>query len=650
MNKKFIIFILMIITIFNLKTSSFALTTLYETTKEEKISSGVTLKNYDRFTEKGWLNINILEVDLDDKNTSVGLLTSENGLNTFQTVLEMAKNNASIAAINGDFFSGKSTNGYTVGLSIADGEFLTSTYIENEKKDEFASFILTENNETFIDYFNNIITLKSKNNDTTLLIKEYNRLSTNYDTIPVIYTSKWGKKSIGSFSYLDITEMLVVNNKVKEIVTGAEGLEIPENGFVVSTCGANAELLKNNFKVGDKITLDIDLGINIEKVKMAISGGAILVEDGKTPIFSANISGTHPRTALGISKDSKTLYLITVDGRQKNSIGMTQTELSEFLIEKNIYTALNLDGGGSTTMVAQKLGEKYLSIINSPSDVTLRKVTNAIGIFNTSKTSSLSNLIIESSEENVFVNCERELKIKGYDKNYNPIEIDLEDIKWSTSGVNGKIENGKLIAGDEAGTINITAQKGKVKATISIDILSSPNEITIEPKISHVEKNEKVKLSITAKNKNGYYATIKNSELTWKVLSGDGEILDGTYIPKKDGIHLIEVSAGNTKSYAIVEAMQTKETKVDYISNNNFKFISYPKEVSGEITKVNSDFINLNYDFTKTSATRAAYIRFKEPIKLNENYLNLSFDVISKENRGVEVILRKKIVVYSAGR
>jgi hypothetical protein len=134
-----------------------------------------------------------------------------------------------------------------------------------------------------------------------------------------------------------------------------------------------------------------------------------------------------------LTKDNKTLYLITVDGRQKNSIGMTQTELAEFLIEKNIYNALNLDGGGSTTMVAQKLGDTSLSVINSPSSGALRKVVNGIGIFNASKKSSLSNLLIEVSEENVFVNCERELIIKGYDKYYNPVEVDIEDIKWSIS-------------------------------------------------------------------------------------------------------------------------------------------------------------------------------------------------------------------------
>lgn len=381
MNKKIIISMITIFLVC-LSTSSFALTTLHENIESERISSGVILKNYNRLSEKGWLDINILEVDLKDKHTSIGVLNSENGLNTFQTVLDMAQNNESIAAINGDFFSGTSINGYTVGLSVSDGKLLTSTYNGNETKNEFASFILDEDANAYIDYFKNEITLKSEDTNEILKVKEYNRFSSNYDTRPAIFTSDWGEKSIGSFSYLPITEMVVKNNKVVEIRTNMEGATIPENGFVLATTGSNAEFIKNNFKKGTKIELSVDFGIDLDKVQTAISGGAILVKDGKIPEkFSSNISGTHPRTAIGLSEDGETLYLITVDGRQKSSIGMTQTELAEFLIEKNIYQAINLDGGGSTTMVANKLGDTSLSIINSPSSGVLRKVTNALRNF-----------------------------------------------------------------------------------------------------------------------------------------------------------------------------------------------------------------------------------------------------------------------------
>ena len=502
MNKKIIISIITIL-LLGLCNCSYALTTLHETSKIERISSGVVLNNYTRLSEKGWLNINMIEVNLNDKYTSIGLLNSENGLNTFQTVLEMAKNNESIAAINGDFFSGTSVNGYTVGLSVSDGKLLTSTYNGNENKNEFASFILDEDNNTYIDYFKNIITLKSNDTNEILNIKEFNKPSSNYDTRPAIYTSEWGEKSIGSFSYLPITEVVVENNIVTEIRNNQDGANIPKDGFVLATTGANAEFVNNNFKIGTRVELEINLGIDIEKIQTAISGGAILVKNGEIPTFSSNISGTHPRTAIGLSKDGNSLFLITVDGRQKKSIGMTQTELAEFLIEKGIYTAINLDGGGSTTMVAQKLGDTALSIVNLPSSGTLRKVTNALGVFNASKKSSLSNLIIEIPEDNVFAECTMDLKVKGYDKYYNPIEISIDDITWSTSGVSGKVENGKLIAGADAGTITLNAKKGKISTSINVDILSSPNEITIYPKNSYIQKNENVKFEITAKNKIG---------------------------------------------------------------------------------------------------------------------------------------------------
>ena len=170
LNKKIIISIITILML-GLCSNSYALTTLYETTNIERVSSGVILKNFNRLTEKGWLNINMLEVNLNDKYTSVGILNSENGLNTFQTVLEMAKNNESIAAINGDFFSGTSVNGYTVGLSVSDGKMLTSTYNGNENKNEFASFILDESGNAYMDYFKNIITLKSNDTNEILYVK-----------------------------------------------------------------------------------------------------------------------------------------------------------------------------------------------------------------------------------------------------------------------------------------------------------------------------------------------------------------------------------------------------------------------------------------------------------------------------------------------
>ena len=464
-------------------SSVFALEKLYEKETSEIISSGVTLKSYDRFTDKGWLAINIVEVDLKDKNTSVGLMNSENGLMTFQTVMQMAKENKAIAAINGDFFNGTATKGNTIGLSISDGEFLTSTYYENEIKDTFATFVLDEKDNAWFDYFHNKITIENTKNDEMFAIGEYNKVSSNY-IYPVIYTKEWGEFSIGNVDNgIPLTEMVVKNGKVTEIRENGEPVKIPSNGYVVSTIGETAEKMKEVFSKNNKVKLNIDLELDIDKVEMAVSGGAMLLVDGEVPTkFSSNITGSNPRTAIGLSEDEKTLYLITVDGRSDKSIGMTQTELAEFLKEKEIYTAMNLDGGGSTTMVARRLGNDFLDVVNNVSSTWQRSVTNAIGVFNTTKTSSLSELLVNVEDTELRVGESTKIDVKGYDKYYNPKKVDFDTLKWEIEGAEVTIKDGLITASGDSGESQITVKKGKVKNTFTINIL--PEQQTFEEMFS----------------------------------------------------------------------------------------------------------------------------------------------------------------------
>ena len=76
----------------------------------------------------------------------------------------------------------------------------------------------------------------------------------------------------------------------------------------------------------------------------------------------------HPRTAIALSRSHK-LLLITIDGRSENGAGMSAKEVTEFLCEYfNPRYALNLDGGGSTTMYIKGSGESLTDVINYPTD------------------------------------------------------------------------------------------------------------------------------------------------------------------------------------------------------------------------------------------------------------------------------------------
>ncbi|MBZ0166635.1 MAG: phosphodiester glycosidase family protein, partial [Candidatus Omnitrophica bacterium] len=117
----------------------------------------------------------------------------------------------------------------------------------------------------------------------------------------------------------------------------------------------------------------------------AISGQRLLVRRGSR---NANMQGPLPqeplpRTAVGIDASGKKVWLVVVDGRQKNySEGLSLFELGDFLQQLGAYYALNLDGGGSTTMVAEMDGR--LKVLNAPYHVHIpmreRPVANALGV------------------------------------------------------------------------------------------------------------------------------------------------------------------------------------------------------------------------------------------------------------------------------
>lgn len=115
-------------------------------------------------------------------------------------------------------------------------------------------------------------------------------------------------------------------------------------------------------------------------MRQLVSGRRRLVDEG-VPMESDGTDlcdDRHPRTAAGFSKDGRTLYLAVVDGRTTISVGMTCPELGALMAELGAWSALNLDGGGSTTMWVEGEG-----VVNSPSDGAQRVVGNHLGILAT---------------------------------------------------------------------------------------------------------------------------------------------------------------------------------------------------------------------------------------------------------------------------
>lgn len=124
------------------------------------------------------------------------------------------------------------------------------------------------------------------------------------------------------------------------------------------------------------------------EVYNAISGHPMLVKGGEPvyqPVCGDYCRTPHPRTAVALDREARRLIIVVVDGRQPNySEGVTLAELSDIILEYGGGTAMNMDGGGSTTLVVEEAsGEPVL--LNSPIDNRIpgreRPVANHLGIF-----------------------------------------------------------------------------------------------------------------------------------------------------------------------------------------------------------------------------------------------------------------------------
>jgi exopolysaccharide biosynthesis protein len=111
--------------------------------------------------------------------------------------------------------------------------------------------------------------------------------------------------------------------------------------------------------------------------QMAITGNKFLVRNGVIEVVDDR--EMHPRTAVGIDEATGEVLVLAVDGRQPDSRGMTMVELANAMVDLGAAEALNLDGGGSTTMVAKR-PDGVRRVVNSPSDGFERWVANALEV------------------------------------------------------------------------------------------------------------------------------------------------------------------------------------------------------------------------------------------------------------------------------
>jgi len=200
--------------------------------------------------------------------------------------------------------------------------------------------------------------------DENNLIKT-SRIAMNNDALAAINGGFFNMTDGGSVSYFEINDSVIGKTRDPKLKWGVTNRII--NGAIILT---------KNKKLRMELAKTEGFYMKSKKESFVFFTGPLLISNSKfqsLPDMKFS-SKRHPRTCLGITKDS--IIFVTIDGRSKQAHGMSLIELQKYMHNMGCTDAINLDGGGSTTMWTKNKG-----IVNSPSDKNgERRVANALVI------------------------------------------------------------------------------------------------------------------------------------------------------------------------------------------------------------------------------------------------------------------------------
>lgn len=581
--------------------------------------------------------VHVLQIDLSNPyvqlNTMVG---KNNSVTAHQSVGSMVKETGAVAGINADVFNTSSTSeGTAFGAVIQSGQLLAST---SQLKGMYA-FAVTKDRQPMIDLFDFTGSVTAADG-TSFTLAGINKSA--YRTEPdngyshygklYIYTDNWTASQRPMNSGTTPTEALVVDGVVQEISPGAQiQTPIPENGYILRGHKEAADFITNHLAVGDKVTANYSLvsqtsgtSYDPSSFQMMVGGHTILINNGAAASFSRDISGVsgsadRARTAVGYSKDGKTVYLITVE-ENGGLKGVTLKELQQIMLQLGVYKGVDMDGGGSTTMITRPLGD-FAPILAHPTSygTTQRLIANGIGVYTTAPQGTIKG-IAASGPSTLFIGQQASYTLKAYDTYYNPIDPSGLSPQWSAStSAIGSFQNGVFTAA-KPGTAKLTVKSGGASASVDVEVVGGDqlDQLSIAPSTTLLTPGSTISVPVKARLKDGRELTVPASAIKWEfkgftatatdgkltIQSVDANAAVGYAIARYDGFSTMAVFAPGT------------EQKLEDFENVGYGigFTGLPAETTGTASLVTglpgretSKALDLTYDFTNGTGDRFAY-------------------------------------------
>ncbi|MFH1853296.1 MAG: phosphodiester glycosidase family protein [Candidatus Neomarinimicrobiota bacterium] len=454
-----------------------------------------------------WI-INVLEVDLTNPYLKMESVKASDRLASYETTSSMSSRKSSIGhrvvgAVNADFYG---TGGVPIGTQILNGEILkTSTGwssigfdISNRPAIATVTFCGNAWSGSSQHVINNVNVVR--NADNLIVYNAYFGGNTN--------TNEWGTE-VGFTAIDPWLANDTIRCRIEQLQAGVGSMALSKSRPVLSGHGTAAAFL-NSLTIGD--TIKIYLGINptLPKLAQLVGGNLKILADGN--YTGSTNTDRHPRTFAGISADSSRLYLAVVDGRQDGSIGMTYRDLANYMVSLGAEDAVNLDGGGSSTLVVHDVIENSLF---EPE----RAVSNGLMVVSSAPETELVTIQVQPDDFRIFLGQSMKITASGWDQYYNPRTIDPAEVTftvdpaWGNFGANGIFTATNVPGG---GYLIIQYQDIVDTAYLYIKKLKS---INLAPEFQITDNITPLQFGVTVLDEDNIPQAVPLTDFTWEVLS-----------------------------------------------------------------------------------------------------------------------------------
>lgn len=333
-------------------------------------------------------------------------------------------------------------------------------------------------------------------------------------------------------------------------------------------------------KDGKAVAGDINYYNEIrDNIKEALGCQAILVKDGKPYELPQFSTGRQPRTAAGIKADGS-VFFISVDGRQEPySSGISAEEIAQLMIDLGAVTAVDLDGGGSTTYLSRKPGYDYLQLVNRPSGSVERNVANSWLVVSKAESDhKFHSAFIEPYDKTYTPGSAVQFSFKGRDKSLASATAPSSGLKWEIGDKSyGKIDsNGKFTSSGKVGEVEVLLkQNGKTVGSTWLGI-AKPDEMFFGSQQITVGRNSQKQLNlITTYNKR--VINWNPNDIDWQVPKSVGTVDDNGVLHVSEfpvsGRIMAYFKGTNLRAGIDVVAGQIPETIFDF-ENAQYKWVA----------------------------------------------------------------------------